>query len=194
MTDTTTTIWSPTSCWLLLEELSGTRSEGATERQLDLARRRIATCSAEEIVDHVRIRTVVERFAIRSDRESHDNSLRAAEARRPSLAAMRGQLTRTGSSADHFLATDLSANPGYDLHGYLRTGVDYQSFLAEHGLVHSRDGAFWMWSGPEGGAAWGEAEYAPVGVIAADLALSSSARERAAGLAAIARMQAAYTS
>jgi hypothetical protein len=170
----TARVWSPTTSWALLEELSGLRATGIPARTLERVRERITACTPDEIVRGVAIRAGTLRF-------EPDGS----------IDDLREDLVLTGASADHMIDSDLA--PQSDrIAGYLRDGIDYGDWVRDRLLIEDPEGAVTLWIRP-GGEVWGEAEYAPAGVIAADLALSSSARERAAGLAAIARMQAAYT-
>jgi hypothetical protein len=156
--------WSASTSWALLYELSGLRASGLTSSTVARNRRRLREFSAEEIVRKVATRTSVHRFA-------GDNLSRTAE-----------NLILTGRSAIDAIDSDL-AGQNRVVDGYLLNGENLQSFVRAHLLIEASDGDVTIYDRDES-SHWGGI-FAPDAVVAADLARSVDARERAAGIEAL---------
>lgn len=159
--------WSAASSWALLGELSGQSSTGLSQSTLARIRRRISMSTAEEIARKVASRTVAHRYTA------------------DSIAKTASELVLTGRSAADAIDTELTSQTQV-VEGYLRDET-LESFVRRHLLSADNDGNVTIYERLD----WQDFEgrYAPDAVIAADLARSTSTRERSAGLAALEDMR-----
>ena len=159
--------WSVASSWALLSELSGQSSTGLSQSTLARIRRRIRTTTADEIARKVASRTVAHRYIA------------------DSMAKTASELVLTGRSAADVIDTELTSQTQV-VEGYLRDET-LDSFARRHLLSADNNGDVTIYERPE--SLNFDGRYAPDAVIAADLARSTSTRERSAGLAALEEMR-----
>ena len=159
--------WSAASSWALLGELSGQSSSGLSQSTLARIRRRIRTSTAEEIARKVASRTVAHRYTA------------------DSIAKTASDLVLTGRSAAGVIDTELTSQTQV-VEGYLRDET-LESFARRHLLSADNNGDVTIYETHD--SLNFEGRYAPDAVIAADLARSTSTRERSAGLAALEEMR-----
>jgi hypothetical protein len=159
--------WSAASSWALLGELSGQSPTGVSQSTLARIRRRIRTSTAEEIGRKVGSRTTTHRYTA------------------DSIAKTANELVLTGRSAADAIDTELTSQTQV-VEGYLRDET-LESFVRRHLLSADNNGDVTIYEGLD--SLDFEGRYAPDAVIAADLARSTSTRERSAGLAALEGMR-----
>ena len=159
--------WSVASSWALLSELSGQSSTGLSQSTLARIRRRIRSSTADEIARKVASRTVAHRYTA------------------DSMAKTASELVLTGRSAADVIDTELTSQTQV-VEGYLRDET-LDSFARRHLLSADNNGDVTIYERPE--SLNFDGRYAPDAVIAADLARSTSTRERSAGLAALEEMR-----
>ena len=159
--------WSVASSWALLSELSGQSSTGLSQSTLARIRRRIRSSTADEIARKVASRTVAHRYIA------------------DSMAKTASELVLTGRSAADVSDTELTSQTQV-VEGYLRDET-LDSFARRHLLSADNNGDVTIYERPE--SLNFDGRYAPDAVIAADLARSTSTRERSAGLAALEEMR-----
>ena len=159
--------WSAASSWALLGELSGQSSTGLSQSTLARVRRRIRTSTVEEIARKVASRTVARRYTA-------DSIARTASA-----------LVLTGRSAADVIDTELPSQTQV-VEGYLRDET-LESFVRRYLLSADNGGDVTIYEHHD--SLNFDGRYAPDAVIAADLARSTSTRERSAGLAALEEMR-----
>ena len=159
--------WSSASSWALLGELSGQSSTGLSQSTSTRVRRRIRTSTAEEIARKVASRTVAHRYAA------------------DSIARTASELVLTGRSAVSVIDTELTSQTQF-VEGYVRDET-LDSFARRHLLSADNNGDVTIYERHD--SLNFEGRYAPDAVIAADLARSTSTRERSAGLAALEEMR-----
>ncbi len=160
--------WSVVSSWALLDMLSGGDGEEADTRTHYRLHERIRELKAREIALKVATRVRLHRFA--------------ADDRNRSAAA----LVLTGVSAEQTV-TDQLTGRATTVEGYLRRG-SVEQFAREQLLVPDVTGDVVVYESLDG-RTFGESILMPTGVVAADLARSMHARERAAGLSALENLQ-----
>ncbi|WP_130176801.1 helix-turn-helix domain-containing protein [Cryobacterium sp. SO1] len=159
--------WSALSSWALLGELSGEPNlVTISTRTRARVRERIRLTTADEIARRVASRTTVTRY-------DADDLLDTAT-----------DMVPTGEAALDMLDTDLSPRE-LAIEGYVST-ASMQEFVREHLLIPDRRGAIVVYEDP--GLFIGR-DYAPVAVVAADLARSTATRERSAGIQALEEMR-----
>lgn len=159
--------WSAASSWALLGELSGQSSTGLSQSTLARIRRRIRTSTAEEIARKVASRTVAHRYAA------------------DSITKTASELVLTGKSAVNAIDSELTSQTQV-VEGYLRDET-LESFARRHLLSADTNGDVTIYERHD--SLTFEGRFAPDAVIAADLARSTSTRERSAGLAALEEMR-----
>lgn len=155
---------STNSAWALLFMLAGHRTAWTTESTRARLRRRIRTLNGEEIAREVAARTQIHRY-------------RAAN-----WEVFEHELLLTGRSAVEALATQLLPDRGR-LYGYVPADANVQEWAKAHFMVADSDGNVFLFANTIPAAA--ATESIPPSVIAADLAISADARERAAGIEAL---------
>ena len=159
--------WSAASSWALLGELSGRSSTGLSRSTLARIRRRIRTSTADEIARKVASRTIARRYTA------------------DSIAKTVSELVLTGRSAADAIDTELTSQTQI-VEGYVRDGT-LDSFARRHLLSADNNGDVTIYERHDSLNFTGR--YAPDAVIAADLARSTSTRERSAGIAALEEMR-----
>lgn len=159
--------WSAASSWALLGELSGQSPTGLSQSTLARIRRRIRTCTAEEIARKVASRTIAHRYTA------------------DSIAKTASELVLTGRRAADAIDTGLTSQTQI-VEGYLHDET-LESFARRHLLSADNDGDVTIYEHLD--SLNFEGRYAPDAVIAADLVRSTSTRERSAGLAALEEMR-----
>jgi hypothetical protein len=159
--------WSAASSWALLGELSGQSSTGLSQSTLARIRRRIRTSTAEEIARKVASRTIAHRYAA------------------DSITKTASELVLTGKSAADVIDTELTSQTQV-VEGYLRDET-LESFARRHLLSADDNGEVTIYERHD--SLNFDGHHAPDAVIAADLARSTSTRERSAGLAALEEMR-----
>ena len=159
--------WSAASSWALLGELSGQSSTGLSQSTLARIRRRIRSSTAEEIARKVASRTIAHRYAA------------------DSIAKTASELVLTGRSAADVIDNELTSQTQV-VEGYLRDET-LESFVRRHLLSADDNGDVTIYERHDSLNLDGR--YAPDAVIAADLARSTSTRERSAGLTALEEMR-----
>ena len=159
--------WSAASSWALLGELSGQSSTGLSQSTLARIRRRIRSSTAEEIARKVASRTIAHRYAA------------------DSITKTASELVLTGRSAADVIDTELTSQTQV-VEGYLRDET-LESFVRRHLLSADNNGDVTIYE--RHNSLNLDGRYAPDAVIAADLARSTSTRERSAGLAALEEMR-----
>lgn len=162
---------STDAAWALLFMLAGRRVEWTSASTLARVRRRIREQRAADIAQSVAGRTQAYRF-------------RAAN-----LELAEKGLLLTGRSAIDALSTDLLPDRGR-LYGYVPRGSTIDEWAKSHFMVADAAGAVHLFTNtlPASGAD----ESIPASVVAADLAVSADARERAAGVDALDEMRTAW--
>jgi hypothetical protein len=159
--------WSAASSWALLGELSGQSSTGLSQSTVARIRRRIRTSTAGEIARKVASRTIAHRYAA------------------DSITKTASELVLTGRSAADVIDTELTRQTQV-VEGYLR-GETLESFVRRHLLSADDNGDVTIYERHD--PLNFDGRYAPDAVIAADLARSTSTRERSAGLTALEEMR-----
>lgn len=159
--------WSAASSWALLGELSGQSSTGLPQSTLARIRRRIRSSTAEEIARKVASRTIAHRYAA------------------DSITKTASELVLTGRSAADVIDTEFTSQTQV-VEGYLRDET-LESFVRRHLLSADNNGDVTIYE--RHNSLNLDGRYAPDAVIAADLARSTSTRERSAGLAALEEMR-----
>lgn len=159
--------WSSASSWALLGELSGHTAENMSQSTRDRIKRRIRTSSADEIARKVATRLTAHRYVA-------DSLLKTAS-----------DLVLTGSSAADRIDRNLTSE-SRKVEGYVREG-ELESFAKRHLLTVDSDGDVTIYEAPASELLDGH--FAMDSVIAADLARSTTTRERSAGLAALEDMR-----
>jgi hypothetical protein len=159
--------WSAASSWALLGELSGQSSTGLSQSTVARIRRRIRTSTAEEIARKVASRTIAHRYAA------------------DSITKTASELVLTGRSAADVIDTELTSQTQV-VEGYLRDEA-LESFERRHLLSADDNGDVTIYERHD--SLNFDGRYAPDAVIAADLARSTSTRERSAGLTALEEMR-----
>ena len=159
--------WSAASSWALLGELSGQSSTGLSQSTFVRIRRRIRTSTAEEIARKVASRTIAHRYAA------------------DSITKTANELVLTGKSAADVIDSELTSQTQV-VEGYLRDET-LESFARRHLLSADDNGDVTIYERLD--SLNFDGRYAPDAVIAADLARSTSTRERSAGLAALEEMR-----
>ena len=159
--------WSAASSWALLGELSGQSSTGLSQSTLARIRRRIRSSTAEEIARKVASRTIAHRYAA------------------DSITKTASELVLTGRSAADVIDTELTSQTQV-VEGYLRDET-LESFVRRHLLSADNNGDVTIYE--RHNSLNLDGRYAPDAVIAADLARSTSTRERSAGLTALEEMR-----
>jgi hypothetical protein len=159
--------WSAAASWALLAELSGLSSTGLSQSTVARVRRRIRTASAEEIARKVSSRTIARRYTA------------------DSLEKTASDLVLTGTSAAFTIDSDLTSQ-NLTVEGYLRDG-SLESFVRRHLLSADASGDVTIYE--NSGSLEFTGLYAPDAVVAADLARSTTTRERSAAIAALEDMR-----
>jgi hypothetical protein len=159
--------WSAASSWALLGELSGQSSTGLSQSTFARIRRRIRTSTAEEIARKVASRTIAHRYAA------------------DSIAKTASELVLTGKSAADVIDSELTSETRM-VEGYLREET-LESIVRRHLLSADDNGDVTIYERDD--SLNFDGRYAPDAVIAADLARSTSTRERSAGLVALDEMR-----
>ena len=159
--------WSAASSWALLGELSGQSSIGLSQSTFARIRRRIRSSTAEEIARKVASRTIAHRYAA------------------DSIAKTASELVLTGKSAADAIDSELTSQTQV-VEGYLRDET-LESFVRRHLLSADENGDVTIYDRLD--SLDFDGRYAPDAVIAADLARSTSTRERSAGLTALEEMR-----
>jgi len=162
--------WSSASSWALLGELSGHTAEGMSQSTRDRIKRRIRTSSVDEIARKVATRVKAHRYVA------------------DSLSKTAVDLVLTGSSAAERIDRNLTSE-SRKVEGYVREG-DLDAFAKRHLLTVDNDGDVTIYEAPTSELL--DARFASHAVIAADLARSTSTRERSAGLTALEDMRQAW--
>ena len=162
--------WSSASSWALLGELSGRTAEGMSQSTRDRIKRRIRTSSADEIARKVATRVKAHRYVA------------------DSLSKTAADLILTGSSAAERIDRNLTSETR-KVEGYVREG-DLEAFVKRHFLTLDNDGDVTIYAAPASELL--DARFAANAVIAADLARSTSTRERSAGVTALENMRQAW--
>ncbi|WBU36711.1 hypothetical protein [Homoserinibacter sp. YIM 151385] len=164
---------TPDGAWALLFILNGQRVDWISESTRTRLKRRIRDGSSEVLAREVAGRTKIRRY-------------RAAN-----LEKARKNLLLTGRSATETLFTELLPDQGR-LYGYVPRGTTVDGWAADNFLVPDTVGNVFLFANTMPAAAAGEK--VPASVVAADLAISADARERAAGAVALEEMRAAWLS
>ena len=159
--------WSAASSWALLGELSGQSLTGLSQSTSARIRRRIRSSTAEEIACKVASRTIAHRYAA------------------DSIAKTASELVLTGKSAADAIDSELTSQTQV-VEGYLRDET-LESFALRHLLSADDNGDVTIYDRLD--SLDFDGRYAPDAVIAADLARSTSTRERSAGLTALEEMR-----
>lgn len=156
------------TAWALLFMLSNRRADWTTESTRARLKRRIRMHPAGHIAAEVAGRTQAFRY-------------RAAN-----FALAGSGLLLTGRSAIDMLTTELLPDRSR-LYGYVPAGITVDEWAKSHFMVADPGGAVFLFVNtipPDG-----TDEKLPAAAVAADLAISADARERAAGVAALEEMR-----
>ena len=164
--------WTKHSSWALLYLLSDFEPDQISATTASRVRRRIRESTATEIATKVSKRSAVHHF-------SSDDREKTARA-----------LFLTGRSATDTIETNL-AGQNRVVDGYIRNGT-LENFIDKHLLVPDTKGDITIYDRDES-TVW-KGFYAPRAVVAADLARSTSTRERSEGLQALDRMRTQWLS
>ncbi len=156
------------SAWALLFMLAGHRTTWTTASTGARLRRRIRAHNGAELAREVAARTQIHRY-------------RAAN-----WDVFEHELLLTGRSAVEALATQLLPDRGR-LYGYVPAGVSLEAWAKAHFMVADPGGTVFLFANTIPEVA--RVESIPASVIAADLAISADARERAAGIEALEGMR-----
>ena len=159
--------WSAASSWAPLGELSGKSTNALSQSTIARIRRRIRTSSAEEIARKAAARTNAHRYTA------------------DSLERTTAELVLTGKSAAHRIDSELT-NQTRAVEGYVREG-ELQTFVRRNLLSADENGDVTIYE--RSGEFNVDGNYASDAVIAADLARSTTTRERTAGIAALEKMR-----